>query len=117
MRASLVVGADGPRSTVARMVGAKEYLVTPPGRMFVWAYFSGVSQKGQVRLGKPDDHAYLASPTDGGLCLAAVGVSPDRRAAWRDLEQGYLSALREWPELADQLVGAERVGPIRVMGR
>ena len=117
VRAPLVIGADGPRSTVARMVRAGEYLRTPPGRTFVWAYFSGVPADGCVRLGKPDDHAFLASPTDGGLYLAAVGVSPNRRATWPSLEQGYFSAITEWPELADLLVGAERVGPVRVMSR
>lgn len=116
-RAPLVIGADGPSSVVARMVGAAEYLRTPPGRTFVWAYFSGVPDDGCVRLGKPDDHAYLASPTDAGLYLAAVGVSPNRRATWPGLEHGYLSAITEWPELADLLVGADRVGPVRVMSR
>jgi 2-polyprenyl-6-methoxyphenol hydroxylase-like FAD-dependent oxidoreductase len=39
LRAPLVVGADGTRSAVARMVGAKEYHPTPNGRVFMWAYY------------------------------------------------------------------------------
>ena len=36
LRASLVVGADGTRSSVARMVGAGEYCPTPNERLLIW---------------------------------------------------------------------------------
>src|SRR5947208_9519639 len=66
LRARLVVGADGRRSTVAALVGAGEYHVAPPGRLFAWAYFEGVTDpEPRLRLGRLGALAFLASPTDG----------------------------------------------------
>ena len=82
LRARLVVGADGARSTVARLVGAEEYSRTEPGRVFLWAYFEGVGQdRDRVWLGKAGDHGFLASPTDSGLFMAAVVPSMARKGS------------------------------------
>src|SRR4051794_24119950 len=63
LRAPLVVGADGARSTVARLAGAREYHRTPAGRVFLWGYFEGVAAEHDgLWLGKIGDNAYLASP-------------------------------------------------------
>jgi len=72
VRSSLVVGADGLRSSVARMVGAEEYAPTAPGRVFVWGYFEGADMAAdRVWLGKIGDHGFLGSPTDSGSTTAA----------------------------------------------
>jgi menaquinone-9 beta-reductase len=115
--AKLVVGADGCRSTVAELAGAREYYVAPPGRLFAWAYFEGAAEvEGRLRLGSLGDLAYVASPTDAGLYLAAVCPPMEVRDAFlADREGGYAAGLAAWPELADLLAGASRVGPIRVM--
>jgi menaquinone-9 beta-reductase len=118
LRAPLVVGADGARSTVARLVGATEYHATPPGRAFVWGYFAGVGGDDGVWLGKVRDHAFLASPTDSGLFMAAVAPSIKRRdEVRRDRDGAFATGLRDWPELEARLAGAERVGPLRMMSR
>ena len=66
LRAHLVVGADGTRSAVARMVGAREYCRTPNGRLFMWAYYEADPTNGEMWLGRLDDHAYLVTrPTTG----------------------------------------------------
>jgi 2-polyprenyl-6-methoxyphenol hydroxylase-like FAD-dependent oxidoreductase len=118
VRARLVVGADGRRSSVASLVGAAEYHVAPPGRLFAWAYFEGVTNtEARLRLGRLGDLAFLASPTDSGLYLA--GACPALRAKatfLADRERSFMAGLGVWPELADLLAGATRVGPIRVMG-
>jgi menaquinone-9 beta-reductase len=117
LRARLVVGADGRRSTVAALAGAREYYVAPPGRVFAWAYFEGAGEaEGRLRLGSLGDLAYVASPTDAGLYLAAVCPPMAARDTFlADREGGYAAGLAAWPELADLLAGATRVGPIRVM--
>ncbi|MGI8752730.1 MAG: NAD(P)/FAD-dependent oxidoreductase [Acidimicrobiales bacterium] len=122
LRARLVVGADGARSTVARLVEAEEYHQTPPGRIFLWAYFDDVrgdsasADNDGLWLGKIGDHGFLASPTDGGLFLAAVTASADRsEEVHRDLGASFAAGLAGWPELEASLAGARRVGPIRVM--
>jgi 2-polyprenyl-6-methoxyphenol hydroxylase-like FAD-dependent oxidoreductase len=118
LRAPLVVGADGARSAVARLVGAAEYAPTPARRVFTWAYFEGVEKSRKLWLGRIGEHAYLASPTDQELFLAAV-VSPiERRPELRaDREKHHAAGLADWPELCDHVGGSKRVGPVRTMSR
>jgi menaquinone-9 beta-reductase len=117
LRAGLVVGADGRGSTVARLVGAREYHLAPPGRVFAWAYFEGVAEpEAHLRLAKLGDLTYVAAPTDAGLHLAAACPAMDARDSFlADREGSYMAALGAWPELAGLLVGARRSGPIRVL--
>lgn len=118
LRARLVVGADGAHSTVARLVGAAEYCRTPARRIFTWGYFEGVPTERRVWLGRVGEHAFLASPTDSGLFLAAV-VPPIEH--WRELRadrtRHYEEGLAAWPELRDHVGAAKRVGPVRMMSR
>jgi 2-polyprenyl-6-methoxyphenol hydroxylase-like FAD-dependent oxidoreductase len=117
VHARLVVGADGRHSTVASRVRAVEYHVTPAGRMPAWAYYEGVDDtEGRLRLARRGELAFLASPTDGGLYLAGVAPAVGRREEFaRDRDRQFTQGLATWPELADLLAGARRVGPIRLM--
>jgi menaquinone-9 beta-reductase len=116
LRAPLVVGADGTRSAVAKMVGAKEYHPTPNGRVFMWAYYECDPTNGEAWIGKIGDHAYLVTPTDNGLCLVAACPSIDRRNEVRaDREAVYEAGVRGWPELHAGVTGARREGPIHTM--
>jgi 2-polyprenyl-6-methoxyphenol hydroxylase-like FAD-dependent oxidoreductase len=116
--ARLVVGADGRHSTVAAEVGAEEYDVTPPGRMVAWGYFEGVDREGLARFGRMKDMGYLAGPTDGDLYMAAIAPNiacvKDFHA---DRDNYFVRAIRQWPELADLMAGARRVGPLRVFSK
>ena len=115
--ARLTVGADGRHSVVAASAGAAEYLVTPPGRVPAWAYFAGVTDaEERLRIGRKGDLAFLASPTDGGLFMAGIAIDVAKAAEFHaDRDRNFVDALARWPELADLLAGAQRVGPIRVM--
>ena len=117
LRASLVVGADGRSSTVASLVGASEYRVEPPGRLFSWAYFEGVDEdEGRLRLGHLGGVAYLSCPTDSTLFMAGVCPRMDVRDAYlADREGGFAAGIEGWPELVGLLAGARRVGPVRVL--
>src|SRR5829696_312303 len=118
LRASLVVGADGARSTIARLVGAAEYSQTPARRIFTWAYYEGVPVERKVWLGRIGEHAFLASPTDSDLFLAAVVPPIDRRRELRaERDRHYEEGLVHWPELRDHIGAARRVGPVRMMSR
>lgn len=115
--APLVVGADGTRSRIARLVGAAEYDRTPAGRGFVWTYFAGVGAgRERLRLGKIGNVAYLASPTDGDLYMAAVALDLAELGQGA-IEARYRRAVAGWPELEETLAGATAVGPIRTMPR
>ena len=114
LRAPLVVGADGARSTVAKMVGASEYNPTTGGRVFMWAYYEADPTDGEMWIGKVEDHTYLAMPTDGGLSLIGVCPSSERRDEVRaDREAVYQAGLRAWPELHAGVEGAHREGAVR----
>jgi menaquinone-9 beta-reductase len=116
LRAPLVVGADGVRSTVARMVGAQEYNLTPNGRVFMWAYYEADPTDGEMWIGKVGDHTYLGMPTESGLTLIAVCPSIERRDEVRaDREAVYEAGLRAWPKLHAGVEGARRDGPVRTM--
>ncbi|WP_125078996.1 NAD(P)/FAD-dependent oxidoreductase [Mycobacterium sp. P7213] len=114
--AGLVVGADGRGSMVAKSVGARKYLEAPGGRVPVWGYFATGQQEPRLRIGRRGNFSFLASPTDSGLYMAAVGVDHREIEYFnRDRETNFRDALRQWPEL-DAIVGdAERDGPLRVM--
>lgn len=117
VRARLVVGADGLRSTVAGLVGAEKYRVAPPGRMFAWGYFEGAGNtEDRLRLASLQGLTFAASPTDAGLYMAAVcPPMSDRGRFLAARERNYEAGIAAWPELADVLAGANRVGPVRVM--
>jgi 2-polyprenyl-6-methoxyphenol hydroxylase-like FAD-dependent oxidoreductase len=116
LRAPLVVGADGSRSAVARMVGAREYHPTRNGRVFMWAYYEADPTDGEMWIGKVGDHTYLGTPTDDGLTLVAacpsIGCREEVRA---DREAVYEAGVHAWPELHAGVVGARREGPVRTM--
>jgi 2-polyprenyl-6-methoxyphenol hydroxylase-like FAD-dependent oxidoreductase len=116
LRAPLVVGADGARSAVAKMVGAQEYNPTPNGRVFMWAYYEADPTDGEMWVGKVGDHTYLGMPTDGGLALIGVCPSIERREEVRaDREAVYEAGLRAWPKLHAGVNGARRDGPVHTM--
>jgi menaquinone-9 beta-reductase len=116
LRAPLVVGADGTRSAVAKMIGAREYCTTPNGRVFMWAYYDGDPSNGEMWAGKLDDCAYLVLRSDDGLSLVAACPSIDRRDEVRgNREAVYEAGIRAWPELHAGIAGAPREGPVRTM--
>ncbi len=119
LTAALVVGADGPRSAVARFAGAREYHVTEPGRFASWAYFEGTSEpQARARLGKVGDIGFLGMPTDNGLFMAGVGLSMSTLPAYMaDIDRGLNGNLGQIDELSQVLGSARRVGPVRVMSR
>jgi flavin-dependent dehydrogenase len=117
VRARLTVGADGMRSDVAGWVGSREYHVEPGGRMMAVGYLEGVSdQEPHLRIGRVGDNTFIASPADGGLYMAGVGISQSQSEAFKgDRDRSYERGLRAWPELAEVVAGGTRVGPLRMI--
>ncbi|UQX11886.1 FAD-dependent oxidoreductase [Candidatus Mycobacterium methanotrophicum] len=113
----LVVGADGRHSTVASLVGAREYHVAPAGKMFAWAYFEGVhDREGCARIGRQGAQVFLAGPTDGDLYMAATGIDMAGQGEFHtDRDANFTAGIRAWPELADVIADGRRAGPIRVL--
>jgi 2-polyprenyl-6-methoxyphenol hydroxylase-like FAD-dependent oxidoreductase len=117
IRARLVVGADGARSTMARLLGAEEYHRTEAHRIFLWSYYEGVDpQEQRVWLGGIGEDNFLASPTDAGLFLAAYVAPIRRRDEVRvDRTAAFEDGVTRWPELGETLAPARRAAPVQLM--
>jgi len=117
LRAPLVVGADGARSTIARLAGAPEYHRTAPRRAFLWSYYEGVeADQRQVWIGSIGDSGFLASPTDGGRFLAAFVTPIERREELRANRSGaFEEGIQGWPELGEAVSAGRRVAPVQLM--
>ncbi|MBC3193368.1 NAD(P)/FAD-dependent oxidoreductase [Pseudonocardia sp. C8] len=111
--ARLVVGADGHRSAVARLAGARED-VADNQRFLYWAYYRGVVPRGpgSAQIWRLDDHVVVATPTDDGLTLLGAFPTKEHLAAFRaDRVAALESFLARVPDGPD-LSGAERVSPV-----
>ncbi|MBJ8344301.1 NAD(P)/FAD-dependent oxidoreductase [Antrihabitans sp. YC2-6] len=118
LRASLVVGADGRRSTIARLVGVAEpYRSTPSGRECYFAYWEDSRHEwrdiaAQWRVGSLLGTAF---PCDDGLVLCLVQPPPDSTTQHRPGRSLaiYRESIAGLPELSARLDGCRMVGKVR----
>ena len=117
LRAPLVVGADGRRSTVARLLRAdRPYRSNPNGRACFFAYFEEARPEWNGVAAQWREGADLgtAFPCDGGLVLVLVMPPVERGSAFRSDPQGeYERTLARLPELAERLRGCRQEGKVR----
>jgi flavin-dependent dehydrogenase len=109
----IVIGADGVRSPVARLVGARSYRVAKRSSAVVYGFFEGVDQSGFHWHFRPGVGAGLM-PTNDGLTLVFAATTDTRfeNEVRSDLEAGFHRVMRECaPELAESLSRAKRVEP------
>lgn len=115
-RATVVVGADGRHSHVARWVGAEPYAEQPTLTATYYAYWSGVPVDrfdAYVR----DRRSFAAFPTDDGLTLVVMGWPRSEFDAHRsDVEGTFLRALDQAPELAERVRAGRRESRFRGTG-
>jgi 2-polyprenyl-6-methoxyphenol hydroxylase-like FAD-dependent oxidoreductase len=117
IRASLVVGADGRNSVVARSLGLDVPLRWPRKTGLVAHYrgVTGLDRFGELHVTR---HAYAGlAPLEEGLTNVAV-VADARAVEERSgsIEEFFTASLRGIPAVARKLEGAERVGGIRGVG-
>jgi 2-polyprenyl-6-methoxyphenol hydroxylase-like FAD-dependent oxidoreductase len=116
LRARLVVGADGRNSTIASLVGARKYNLTPNERFMYWSFFEGVAPAGcdpAFVFHRWDDRIVIATHADSGLYQ--VIVIPDLRDLPRfraDLEGSFLEYAHSCRPVAQALQSAQRVGKL-----
>ena len=113
LHARMVVGADGRNSTLASIVGARKYNLTPNERFAYWAFFEG---------GEPDpdpafvfhrweDRLVIGTPADSGLYqVILVADLADLPRFRQDLEGSFMDHARSCRPVAQALSGARRVG-------
>jgi len=117
VRAPLVVGADGRRSTVARLVEATEpHRWNANGRACFYAYLEDSradwrSTAAQWRAGRDLGTAF---PCDGGLLLALLMPPVECADEFRaDLDGGWDRTVAAIPGLRERLEGCARVSKVR----
>lgn len=106
--ATVVIGADGVHSTLARNVQPAEYNVRPSLTCWYYSYWSGLRQD-RLRLFSRPQSAFGAIPTSDGLACVAVAW-PQRCFAdvKADIEGHYLSALGAAPALKEEVLSGRR---------
>ena len=108
VEADVVIGADGLRSPVARLVGAEAYRVGRHASGSVYGYWNGLDVDGYHWHYRPGVSTGVIPTNDGETLLFASVPSARFRAAFgHGTADGYLNVVREAsPELASQVAGA-----------
>jgi menaquinone-9 beta-reductase len=114
IRAGLVVGADGPKSTVAKLTHAREYLVTESGRGGYFFYFPAPARwnaSWDSTLEHRGNEVRYVFRTDGDLVLV-VGVTTQAEArTWgARWKEKTLDMLRASPTTRPFVEGKQPVG-------
>lgn len=115
--AKLVVGADGRRSTVARLVGTTEHHRWENQRMMAYAYYedSRDDLRNVAMQWRYGDDLVTVFPCDGGQLVALLMPPVARGDEFRhDSEAAFLDTIRRVPPFSDRLRGCTRAGKIRV---
>ncbi|MFG1883840.1 FAD-dependent oxidoreductase [Micromonospora sp. NPDC049102] len=110
--ARLVIGADGRNSSVARWVGARQYLTARSERALLWRYFTGVRIPPALLWHRIGVHIVSILPT-GPEDFVVIAQPPERlqgELAGRDVA-GFLRHVGSVsPEVAHLAASAEPVG-------
>ena len=112
--ADYVIGADGMRSRVAKEVGAQLLHEGPVGAASMFTYYRGLRDDIIVNRYRAGAVAGFI-PTNDGAAVVWAGVPADRFAAEGRGRVADLHAeiTGSFPDVAEQLRGAERVGGYR----
>jgi flavin-dependent dehydrogenase len=92
VRARLVIGADGARSTVARQVGAGPRYTAPHSSATVYTYVDGLPADAYHNYFRPGLGVGVI-PTNGGQANVSIGVPADRLPRRPDLAGHFAEML------------------------
>ena len=107
-RAALVVGADGLRSTIARIVGAETYREKPTLTHCYYSYWSGVEIERQELYGRVGLGSAMM-PTNDGLVMVGVNWATwDTPKLEGGIEARYVEALERLPEVGERVLAGKR---------
>jgi len=110
-RATMVVGADGRGSLLARTVGAAEYEVFPTLTCWYFSYWSGVPAAG-LEIYVRRQRIIFAFPTNDGLFAVFIAWPIEaRRAIQFDIEPAFTAVIDLVPALAERLRQGQQAEP------
>jgi flavin-dependent dehydrogenase len=107
-RATLVIGADGRNSMLARTVGAEQTQSAPTLNCWYFSYWSGVEAEG-LELSVRNQRALFGHPTNDGL-FTLFGVWPigELNAVRADIEGEFDKLLDVVPEVGERVRAGTR---------
>jgi 2-polyprenyl-6-methoxyphenol hydroxylase-like FAD-dependent oxidoreductase len=114
-QARIVIGADGKRSRIARLVNAPMYNEIPSLTCWYMSYFSNYPCKGLEMHWRPH-RLVMSFPTNDGLTLQVV-VWPhaEFHTFRKDIERNFVDTLLLMPEVAERLPDSRRETPFYAM--
>ena len=119
--ARFVVGADGLRSRVAELAGARVTQAGPVAGAAQYAYYTGIPWSGFEFFVAERSFAGVFPTHDGQACIWVCNPAADARAVRRragSRAEAFNTLLeRSHPELVERLGGARRVSPVQGMLR
>lgn len=110
--ADLVIGADGMRSRVARILEAEADYTVPDAACSIYGYWEGISLEGYHWFFEPGVSIGTIPTNDGATCLFALVP----QAAFEEQRSGGIEAIHREalaaasPELAETVAGREPIG-------
>ncbi|MEV4536694.1 NAD(P)/FAD-dependent oxidoreductase [Asanoa sp. NPDC049518] len=108
-RASVVVGADGWRSTVAEAVAAEEYHTRPRLLAMYYSYWSGLPGSGPFEIFLRPERGIAAWPTNDGLTVVITGWPyAEFNANKVAVEANFHRTLALVPSLAERVAAGTR---------
>ncbi len=106
--ATIVIGADGKHSLLARSVQAPEYEGTPSLSCFYYTYWSGISVDGYEDYW-PGRNFIMTVPTNDGLVLIVMAWPYDQFHTIREnIERNYMGTIDVVPGLAERVRAGRR---------
>jgi 2-polyprenyl-6-methoxyphenol hydroxylase-like FAD-dependent oxidoreductase len=112
-QASIVVGADGVHSSVARFVNAASYRKFPAVTVNAYSYWAGLDVH-QVELYARPGRFIVAVPTNDDLVIINQVIAALDQPAYRaNVEKAFTETLDMAPGLAERVAAAERVERFR----
>jgi 2-polyprenyl-6-methoxyphenol hydroxylase-like FAD-dependent oxidoreductase len=107
--ATVVIGADGRNSLVAKAVGAKQYSEKPPLLAAYYSYWSDLPMDGRFENYIRPNCGFAAAPTHDGMTVVVAGWPYSELADNKtDIEGNYLKVIGLAPEFAERLRDAKR---------
>lgn len=114
--AKLVIGADGRRSTVARLVGATDHHHWQNQRMMAFAYYQDThdDERDLAMQWRDQDDLATVFPCDGGQLIALLMPPVDRADEFRtDADRAFDAVVARIPAFARRLQDCTKVSKVR----
>jgi flavin-dependent dehydrogenase len=107
-RATVVIGADGKNSVVAKSVKAEEYNTHPGTTAGYYSYWSGIPYTGTELMIMPGRAAFIFPTNDDLVCLGVEFIAAEHFEEWRKDPEPRLYETYDEFGLGERIRGGKR---------